>query len=450
MNELLIKDISIVNENEVFTGSVFIKNEIIQKIFSAQSSLPNEISENCKLIDGKGKYLLPGIIDDQVHFREPGLTHKADIYSESKAAVAGGVTSFLEMPNTIPQTIHSNEINKKIELACQKSLANFAFYLGATNDNIEEIKRADYRKICGIKVFMGSSTGNMLVDNEKSLSAIFSEAPALIAVHAEDETIIKTNYKKLKQQYGSAFPDHIHMLIRDETACYKSSEKAIKLATKYGSRLHVLHLTTAKEMDLFSNNLPVQEKKITAEVCVHHLYFNEKDYKTLGHLIKCNPAIKNETDRLALWLAINENKIDVIASDHAPHTISEKQNNYEKSPAGIPMVQHILPVMLNFAAENQTTLNQIVNKMCHAPAHIFNIKNRGFIRKGYYADLVIIDNKASETVGKHNILYKGQWSPLEQKRFTGKVITTIINGKIVFDKGVFNEAKKGIPLVFNR
>ncbi|MGE0090321.1 MAG: dihydroorotase [Bacteroidales bacterium] len=446
MNNLLIKNVRIVNENNDFIGHIHIESGKISKIYSANE---NPIGNFNKTIDGKGKLLIPGIIDDQVHFREPGLTHKGDIYTESKAGVAGGVTSFMEMPNTKPQTTTIELLEDKYKIASEKSLANYSFYLGATNDNIEEIKKINKQTVCGVKVFMGSSTGNMLVDNLNSLSAIFSESPVLIATHCEDEKTILENTTKYKSEFGENIPIKYHPIIRSEEACYKSSALAVELAKKYNSRLHILHLSTKKELDLLESG-PSINKKITGEVCVHHLWFTDKDYDRLGTRIKWNPAIKTEADRLGLLEGLKQNKIDVIATDHAPHTIEEKNNSYFNSPSGGPLVQHSLLLMLEFVHKKELTIQDVVKKMCHTPADIFQIEKRGYIREGYWADLVLIDLNSPWKVEKENILYKCNWSPFEGYTFKSKITHTIINGNVVFEDGQFNESSKGQRLSFNR
>ncbi|MCD4832759.1 MAG: dihydroorotase [Bacteroidales bacterium] len=447
MYSLLIKNVLIVNAGNQFQGSVLIEEGKIKKIFTTNE--PPELKVQ-KIIDGKGKYLLPGIIDDHVHFREPGLTHKAEIYTESKAAVAGGITSFMEMPNTIPQATTQELLEKKYKIASAKSLANYSFYIGATNDNIEEIKKIDPKKVCGVKVFIGSSTGNMIVDNEKTLSRIFSESPVLIATHCEDEETIKKNTIKYKEEFGEDLPLKYHSLIRSEEACYKSSALAVKLAKKYNSRLHILHLSTGKELELFDNTVPSEEKRITAEVCVHHLWFSDADYDKYGTKIKWNPAIKTTKDREALINGLKNNKIDVVATDHAPHTSDEKNNTYFKAPSGGPLVQHSLVAMLELYHQNKLSLNDIVYKMCHTPADIFQIKERGYIREGYWADLVLVDLDSPWTVNKNNTLYKCKWSPFENITFKSKVTHTIVNGNLVYDNGIFNESVKGKRLLFER
>ncbi len=447
MYSLLIKKVLIVNAGNQFQGSVLIEEGKIKKIFTTDELPELKVQ---KIIDGKGKYLLPGIIDDHVHFREPGLTHKAEIYTESKAAVAGGITSFMEMPNTIPQATTQELLEEKYKIADSKSLANYSFYIGATNDNIEEIKKIDPEKICGVKVFIGSSTGNMIVDNEKTLSRIFSESPLLIATHCEYEETIKKNTVKYKEEFGEDLPLKYHPLIRSEEACYKSSALAVKLAKKYNSRLHILHLSTGKELELFDNTVPSKEKRITAEVCVHHLWFSDADYDKYGTKIKWNPAIKTTKDREALINGLKNNKIDVVATDHAPHTSDEKNNTYFKAPSGGPLVQHSLVAMLELYHQNKLSLNDIVNKMCHTPADIFQIKERGYIREGYWADLVLVDLDSPWTVNKNNTLYKCKWSPFENQTFKSKVTHTIVNGNLVYNNGIFDESVKGKRLLFER
>lgn len=445
--DILIKNIVIVNEGSQQNGSILIDQGKISKIILSEDKKTIQAK---KIIDGQGKYLLPGIIDDQVHFREPGLTKKADIYSESKAAIAGGITSYMEMPNTLPQTTSQQLLSEKFDLAAQKSLANFSFYLGATNDNLNEIKKTNPKEVCGVKVFMGSSTGNMLVNDQKALAGIFAESPLLIATHCEDETTINKNIQKFKKEFGENVPIHYHPMIRSEEACYKSSSLAVELAKKYNSRLHILHLSTAKELDLFDNNTPSKNKKITAEVCVHHLWFSDTDYQKYGTRIKWNPAIKTLKDRDALLDGLKNNKIDVVATDHAPHTWEEKENSYFKAPSGGPLVQHSLVAMLELFHQQKITLEEIANKMSHTPADIFQIDKRGYIREGYWADLVLVDLNNPWTVQKNNILYKCKWSPFEGQTFKSKITHTIVNGNIVYENGHLNETKKGLRLQFNR
>ncbi len=446
--QILIKNVKIVNENNIFKGSVLTNNDIIEEIYTEVN--PNILTENIKVIDGEEKYLFPGIIDDQVHFREPGLTHKADIYSESRAAVAGGVTSFMDMPNVIPQSTTIELLEDRYKIASEKSLANYSFYFGATNDNLEEILKVDAKKVCGIKVFMGSSTGNMLVDKIEVLEEIFAKAPTLIATHCEDEATIQKNTAIYKEKYGEEIPIKYHPEIRSAEACYISSSFAVSLAKKHNSRLHVLHLTTAKEMELFDNSIPSKDKKITAEVCVHHLWFNSDMYDKKGTRIKWNPAVKTENDRKALIEAVLNNKLDVIATDHAPHTDEEKENTYFKAPSGGPMVQHSFVTMLELYHKGVISLEKIAEKMCHAPADIFHVKNRGYIRKGYKADFAIVDLNKTWKIEKNNILYKCRWSPLEGQQFHSQVTHTIINGNIVFDNGTIIEDFIGERLEFDR
>lgn len=449
MTSTLITNIKVVSENRQFLANVLIENDYIKQVEELIPGNPPQDYKAGQVIDGTGKYLLPGVIDDQVHFREPGLTHKGDIYTESRAAIAGGVTSYLEMPNTNPLTLDMAAIEEKCERAAEKSLANFGFYLGASNENLKNITSADPKKIAGIKVFMGSSTGNMLVDDPKVLSGIFAEAPCLIATHCEDEGIIRQNTDYYKQKYGTEIPASCHPLIRSEEACYRSSSMAAELATKYNSRLHILHLTSAREMSIFTNQ-PLAEKKITAEVCVHHLWFHDEDYETLGNRIKCNPAIKTLTDKLALREALINNKIDVVATDHAPHTIQEKSNPYLSAPSGLPLVQHSLAMMLEFYHHRMISLEEVVTKMCHAPANLFNIKDRGFIKPGYKADLVMVDLNQPWQVNTSNILYKCGWSPLEGQELKSKVLMTMVNGRIVYNNGQFEESVKGERLEYVR
>lgn len=447
MYSLLIKNAQIVNENNEFLGSVYIEEGKIKGIYKSNESF--NINPD-KIIDATGKYLFPGIIDDQVHFREPGLTHKAEIYTESKAAVAGGVTSFMEMPNTIPQATTIELLDEKYKIASEKSLANFSFYLGATNNNIEEIRKVDPKNICGIKVFMGSSTGNMLVDNKESLSHIFKESPVLIATHCEDEETIQKNTEYYRNKYGEDLPIKYHALLRSEEACYKSSSLAVELAKRYNSRLHVLHISTAKELELFDHTTPSKDKKITTEVCVHHLWFSDKDYEQKGTRIKWNPSIKTEADKNGLLEGLKTNKLDVIATDHAPHTLDEKDNSYFKAPSGGPLVQHSLITMLELYHQQKISLTEIINKMCHAPADIFQIKERGYIREEYWADLVLVDLNSPWKVKQDNILSKCKWSPFEEQEFKSKITHTIVNGNVVFENGSFNEQTKGKRLSFDR
>jgi dihydroorotase len=443
-----IRNAHIVNEGSVLKGNVLIENGGISRIIQSEDKTDQTIPPDANVIDAEGQFLFPGVIDDQVHFREPGLTHKADIYTESKAAVAGGVTSFMDMPNTTPNAVSIDVLEEKYALAAGKSLANYSFFLGATNHNIEEILKADTHKICGVKVFMGASTGNMLVDKEEALHQIFKESKLLVAVHCEDEAIIKENLTAFKNKYGEDIPIECHPLIRSEEACFASSSKAVELAKKYNTRLHVLHLSTGKELELFDSSTTLSRKRITAEVCVHHLWFSDQDYASQSSLIKCNPAIKTKKDAEALFAGLLSNKIDIIATDHAPHLQEEKDNSYLKAPSGIPLVQHSLVAMLEFYHQNKITLEQIAEKMCHHPALCYKIHQRGFIRRGYHADLVLVDLNKPEQVKKENILYKCGWSPFEGMEFKSSVISTFVNGHLSYNKGRFDEKKKGERLLF--
>jgi dihydroorotase len=448
MYTTLIRNAFIVNEGSIFRGSILIKDSLIEAIYKTGDE-PQDLSPT-SVFDATGKYVFPGIIDDQVHFRQPGLTQKGDIHSETMAAVAGGVTSIMEMPNTTPQTTTQELLSQKYELGERFSLCNYSFYIGATNDNLKELLQTDPKLVCGVKIFMGSSTGNLLVDNPTTLEGIFKESPMLIAVHCEDEATIKANIETYKNKYGEAIPIKCHAEIRNAEACYKSSAMAVELASKFGTRLHVLHISSEKEMSLFSNKQASGDKKITSEVCVHHLWFNEMDYEKYGSKIKWNPAIKSENDRLALWKALLDGRIDVIATDHAPHTISEKQGTYLKVPSGGPLVQHSLLAMLDFYKKGNISLEKIVDKMCHAPSDIFKVEKRGYIRNNYFADLVIVDLESSTVVNKDTILYKCGWSPFEGHTFQAKISTTFINGKIVYDNGKVDDRYRGMRLVFNR
>ena len=446
MNLILIKNAQIVNEGKIIEGDVLIDGEFIVDIDISISSK----SSNTKIIDAEGKLLLPGLIDDQVHFREPGLTHKATIATESKAAIAGGITSFIEMPNTSPQATTQELLEKKFKIASKTSLANYSFMFGGTNDNLEELLKTNPTNVAGIKLFLGSSTGNMLVDNDQVLEKIFSSTKMLIAVHCEDEVTVKKNLDSYLKEYGDDIPIEFHPKIRSEEACYLSSSKAIELARKTGARLHVFHLSTAKETLLFSNKIPLDKKQITAEVCVHHLWFDDSDYANKGTFIKWNPAIKTAKDKEGLWKALLDNRIDVIATDHAPHTKEEKQQVYTKAPSGGPLVQHALPVMLKAHKQGKISIEKIVEKMCHNPAKIFKIEKRGFIRKGYFADLVLVDIASPWTVNKDNILYKCGWSPFEGDTLYSKITHTFVNGNLVYSNGQFNSNIKGRRLLFNR
>ena len=441
----LIKNAKIVNENTTFLGDVLIENEIIKEISSDIKA-----TENTQLIDAKGAYLIPGFIDDQVHFREPGLTHKANIASESKAAIAGGITTFIEMPNTVPQATTQNLLEDKFKIAAKDSYANYSFMFGGTNDNLEELLKTDQKKVAGIKLFLGSSTGNMLVDNEAVLEKIFSSTKMIISVHCEDEATIKKNTKEFTKKYGDNIPVKYHPSIRSEEACYLSSSKAIELAKKTGARLHVFHLSTAKETALFRNDIPIEEKQITAEVCIHHLWFSDKDYEKKGTHIKWNPAVKTEKDRHGLWEALLDDRIDVLATDHAPHTLEEKSNVYTKAPSGGPLVQHAVIAILEKVKEGVISIEKAVEKMSHNPAKLFQIEKRGFIKKGYYADLVLVNTNEPQTVSKDNLLYKCGWSPFEGTTFSSSITHTFVNGTLMYNKGVFNEKTKGKRITFKR
>ena len=441
----LIKNAKIVNENTTFLGDVLIENEMIKEISSDIKA-----TKKTQLIDAKGAYLIPGFIDDQVHFREPGLTHKANIASESKAAIAGGITTFIEMPNTVPQATTQNLLEDKFKIAAKESYANYSFMFGGTNDNLEELLKTDPKKVAGIKLFLGSSTGNMLVDNEAVLEKIFSSTKMIISVHCEDEATIKKNTKEFTEKYGETIPIKYHPIIRSEEACYLSSSKAIELAKKTGARLHVFHLSTAKETALFRNDIPIEEKQITAEVCIHHLWFSDKDYEKKGTHIKWNPAVKTEKDRHGLWEALLDDRIDVLATDHAPHTLEEKNNVYTKAPSGGPLVQHAVIAVLEKVKEGVISIEKAVEKMSHNPAKLFQIEKRGFIKKGYYADLVLVNTNEPQTVSKNNLLYKCGWSPFEGTTFSSTITHTFVNGNLMYNQGVFNEKTKGKRITFNR
>ena len=444
MNSYLIKNATIVNEGSSFVGDVLIENGVIKKVDSFIIPSSNTV------IDASGKYLIPGLIDDQVHFREPGLTHKATIGSESRAAVAGGITTFIEMPNTVPQATNQQLLQDKFNIAEKTSYANYSFMFGGTNDNLEELLKTDPKTVAGIKLFLGSSTGNMLVDNLEVLEKIFSSTKLIISVHCEDEETIKKNTADHKALYGEHIPIELHPIIRSEEACYLSSSRAIALAKKTGARLHVFHLSTAKETALFRNDIPLEEKQITSEVCVHHLWFSDEDYKEKGTHIKWNPAVKTAADREGLWTALLDDRLDIIATDHAPHTLEEKSNSYLKAPSGGPLVQHALLALLEKVSEKVISIEKLVEKACHNPAIIFQIENRGFIKEGYYADLVLIDPKAPQTVCKENILYKCGWSPFEGTTFSSSVTHTFVNGVLMYHKGTFNDDVKGKRITFNR
>tara|TARA_E500000331_G_C17251501_1_gene711349 strand:+ start:573 stop:1904 length:1332 start_codon:yes stop_codon:yes gene_type:complete len=440
----LIKNASIVNEGKIFISDLLIEDKRIKQISEKIDVLP-DIE-----IDATGKYLFPGIIDDQVHFREPGLTHKANIYTESKAAVAGGITSYMEMPNTNPQTLTQELLEQKFKIAEEDSLANFTFFMGVSNNNLEEVLKTDPKTVGAIKIFMGSSTGDMLVDDRKVLEEIFSKTPMLIAVHCEDENIIQENIVKAKERFGEDVPISEHPNIRSEEACFKSSSFAVELAKKHDSRLHVFHISTDKEIELFDNTIPLSEKRITAEVCIHHLWFDESDYQEKGTLIKWNPAVKKKSDQNALFQALLEDKLDVIASDHAPHTLEEKSNTYFNAPSGGPLVQHALPAMLEFYKKGKISLEKVVEKMCHNPAICFQIEDRGFVKEGFFADLVLVDLEKSCEVTKENILYKCGWSPFEGQNFHSTITHTFVNGHIAYEYGSFDESTKGQRLTFKR
>jgi dihydroorotase len=444
MKSMLIVNANIVNEGKIINSDLLIENGLISKIGK------NISSGTAITIDAKGKYLIPGIIDDQVHFREPGLTYKATIQSESRAGVAGGVTSFMEMPNTVPNALTRTLLEDKYAIGARTSLANYSFFMGASNDNSEEVLRTDPKQVCGIKIFMGSSTGNMLVDNEKTLEAIFKNAPMLVATHCEDEASIRDNAENYRAIYGEDVPIACHAEIRNEAACYKSSSLAVELAKRYDTRLHILHISTEKELGLFTNKIPLKEKRITSEVCVHHLWFDKHDYYGLGTLIKWNPAVKEKRHKEALLKGLLNDTLDIIATDHAPHTLQEKNNNYWKAPSGAPMIQHSLNVMLEFYKEGKISLEKIVEKMCHAPAECFQLDKRGFIREGYWADLALVDLSTTWKVSKRNLHYQCNWSPLEGQQFHGKVTHTIVSGHLAYENGRFNENEMGKRLIFNR
>ena len=447
MQNYLIKNVQVVNEGRIIVSDVLIKNGRIEKI----GELITQVDSSVKDINGEGKYLLPGAIDDQVHFREPGLTHKATIYTEAKAAVAGGVTSFMEMPNTIPNALTQDLLEDKYSIASKTSLANYSFFMGTSNNNADEVlKTNDKRKdVCGIKIFMGSSTGNMLVDSPNTLDKIFRESEVLIATHCEDERIIKENLEKIRKE-NRELTAADHPVIRNEDACYESSLLAIQIAKKYNTRLHILHISTEKELMLFTNMFPLKEKRITAEVCVHHLHFTSDDYARLGNKIKCNPAIKAPHNREGLWKALLDDRLDVIATDHAPHTLEEKNEPYEKAHAGLPLVQHSVLLMLHYYKQGKISLEKIAEKMSHAVADCFQIKDRGYIREGYFADLVLIDMKQQTKVSKENILYKCGWSPLDEFEFPATITHTFVNGHLVYGNGIWDESNKGLRLSFNR
>ncbi len=444
MASILIKNTQIVNRGQITSGDIFIKNGRIEQIAPSIDRAANQE------IDGSGLHALPGIIDDQVHFREPGLTHKAEIYTEAKAAVAGGTTTFMEMPNTKPPALTQELLQKKYDRAAGVSLANYSFFMGASNDNQEEVLRTNPKDVCGIKIFMGSSTGNMLVDDEVVLEELFAKVPMLIATHCEDEETIRQNLQAHLEQYGEDIPIELHPVIRNVEGCYKSSSFAVDLAQKHNTRLHILHISTAKELELFRNDIPLKDKRITSEVCVHHLYFNSDDYAKLGTQIKCNPAIKAPEHQAALLPALLADKLDIVATDHAPHTWEEKQHKYPAAPSGVPLVQHALNIMLEFYHEGNISLERIVEKMCHAPAICFEIAERGYLDEGQWADIVLIDLDKEWTVSKDNLRYKCGWSPLEGHTFKGQVHSTIVSGHLTYQNGLFFEDKKGERLTFLR
>ena len=441
--KILIKNATIVNENQIFESDLLIENEIISKIdFNITDSAD-------QIIDANGQYLLPGVIDDQVHFREPGLTHKGSIESESKAAIAGGTTSFIDQPNTVPNAVTQELLEQKYLIGAENSYANYSFSMGGTNDNLEEILKTNPRNVAAIKLFLGSSTGNMLVDDPETLEKIFNKTKMLICVHCEDEVTIQENTLRYKAEYGEDIPIQFHHLIRSEEACYLSSSKAVELAEKTGARLHIYHLSTAKETALFRNDIPLKDKKITAEVCVHHLTFTNEDYETKGALIKWNPAVKTQKDKDGLWEALLDDRIDVIATDHAPHTLEEKSNVYTKCPSGAPLVQHSLHVMLENVKKGKISLEKVVEKMSHNPAILFRVEKRGFIKVGYKADLVLVDFNQSWTVEKENILYQCGWSPLEGTTFNSRITHTFVNGHLAYQNGIFSEQRFGQRLLFD-
>lgn len=439
----IFKNAVIINEGQRIEGDLLVKNGRIEKFGGVISD------GNASEIDAKGNILMPGVIDDQVHFREPGLTHKAEIYTEARAAIAGGTTSFMEMPNTKPAAVTQEELEKKYAVASRVSLANYSFFMGATNDNLEEVLKTNAEKVCGVKIFMGSSTGNMLVDNEKALEGLFGNVPMLIATHCEDEMTIRNNMEIYKEKYGEDIPMSAHPEIRNIEGCYISSNYAVNLAKKHDTRLHILHISTADELALFTNEIPLSEKRITSEVCVHHLYFDADQYETLGSKIKCNPAIKAPHHKAELFKALLDDRLDIIATDHAPHTVEEKAGKYLKAPSGLPLVQHALNLMMDFHQQGKISVEKVVEKMCHAPAQCFNLKERGYIREGYHADLVLINLNQNYTVDRSNVLYKCGWSPLEGKHFNNKVEMTMVNGEVAYSDGELNDYLNGMRLEFH-
>jgi len=445
MSSIIIRNARIVNEGKITEGDVLIKNKRIEKIGVSISA-----DVNTKEIDAAGNFLLPGAIDDQVHFREPGMTHKGEIYTEARAAVAGGITSYMEMPNTVPQATTQELLEEKYQRAAQCSLGNYSFFMGTTNSNLEEVLKTNPENVCGVKIFMGSSTGDMLVDDARTLEQVFSRSPLLIATHCEDEKTIKKNIEAARSTYGDLVPPSQHPIIRNVEACYKSSSFAVELAKKHGTRLHVLHISSAKETFLFSNDIPLSEKKITSEACIHHLWFSDKDYLTKGNLIKWNPAIKSESDRDEIRKAVLDNRIDVIATDHAPHTKEEKSRSYFNCPSGGPLVQHAYLAMMDAVSDGWISIEKVVEKMAHAPAILFAIPDRGFIREGYFADLVLVDANRPQLVQASNLLYKCGWSPFEGHTFNSTVLKTFVNGHLVYNEGVFDESQWGMRLKFSR
>jgi dihydroorotase len=444
-NKVIIRNVEIVNENQQFIGDISIEDSYISEV--KQGSISGNYGQE---FDGSGLLAIPGMIDDQVHFREPGLTHKANIYTESRAAVAGGITSFMEMPNTIPNTVTQKALEEKYKIGSESSIANYSFFMGANNENLDEVLKTNAKNVCGIKVFMGSSTGNMLVDNSETLSQIFKNSPLLIATHCEDEATIRKNTALYKGKYGDNIPFELHPIIRSEEACYLSSSLAVELAKKYESRLHILHISTAKELSLFSNKKQLKDKKITAECCIHHLWFNDTDYKKKKSFIKWNPAVKTELDRKSLITAINDDTVDVIATDHAPHTFKEKNNNYNNAPSGGPLVQHALLALLELEKRKEISLKQIVKKTSHDLAECFKINKRGYLRQGYFADIVLIDRNKSHRVDNSNIIYKCGWSPFEGFNFSSSIHSTFINGQRAYHKGNFHNVGNGMRLNFDK
>ena len=444
MSYTLLKSGTIVNEGSQKVADILIKDGRIEKIASSITA-----ENHYKIVDVSGKYILPGCIDDQVHFREPGLTKKANLFTESRAAVAGGITSFMEMPNTVPNALSQELLQDKYDLASKSAIANYSFFMGASNDNVEEVLKTNERNVCGVKIFMGSSTGNMLVDNEKTLDNLFSKVPMLIATHCEDEETIVANLAKAKAEFGEDVPMSQHSIIRSEEACYLSSSMAVRLAKKHDTRLHILHISTAKELELFDANIPLKDKKITAEACIHHLWFSDEDYAEKGTMIKWNPAVKKASDRAAIMQGVLDNKIDVIATDHAPHTLEEKQNSYFKAPSGGPLVQHGLLAMLDKVRDGVISIERVVEKMAHAPAQLFRIEERGFLREGYHADIVVVDPNASLLVTKESLLYKCGWSPFEGYEFSNAIDSTYVNGNLVYTQDGIVEGTTGSRLLFN-